>query len=131
MAEKLPELVDLKLSKSERKEAIKPPSEYSGPQYPYGLCLDLNEDTLEKLGIKDLPGVGDEMHFIAVAHVTSARSSEYEESGLSKSICLQISDMAIIKREKASEDSPNDSAHKESKEDDAAVQPKRPIAVRP
>lgn len=130
MAEKLPELVDLKLSKSEKKEAMEVPRS-SGPTYPYGLCLDLNEDTLEKLGIKDLPGVGDEMHFIAVAHVTSARSSEYEESGLSKSICLQISDMAIIKREKASEDSPNDSAHKESKEDDAAVQPKRPIAVRP
>lgn len=120
MADKLPELVDLKLSKAEKKEQV---SENKAPrmEYPWGLSISLDEDTMEKLGIKGVPGVGDEFHFVCVAHVTSARQSEYEESGMSKSIDLQLSDMAIIKHEAADEDDPDDSAAKESKEDDATI----------
>ncbi len=123
MADKLPKLVDLKLSKREKKEEMEPPREY-GPDYPYGLSLSMGEDVLDKLGIKKIPGVGDEFHFIVVAHVTSARQSEYEESGLEKSISLQISDMAVMKHEDSDEDDPDDSAAKESREDDETLSSK-------
>ena len=64
------------------------------PAYPYGLRIDLNDETLAKLGITELPAVGTTMKLMAVVEVTSA--SQYEsEQGKDRTICLQITDMAM------------------------------------
>lgn len=68
------------------------------PTYPYGLCLYLDDDTLEKLGIDgDLPDAGDTIQFQAIGRVTSASQNECTtESGekeIKRRIELQITHM--------------------------------------
>ena len=63
-------LVDLKQDKPDPQEE---PEEYEGSRYPSGTCLYLGEDELEKLGVTELPKVGDEYHIHAIGKVKSIR----------------------------------------------------------
>jgi hypothetical protein len=67
----------------------------TGPDYPYGLCINLGGDELTKLGIKDLPSIGAEMSLTATVKVTSVSSSESEHDDGYKSVSLQITQMAL------------------------------------
>ncbi|WP_059413439.1 capsid staple protein [Cupriavidus basilensis] len=89
------QLVSMKLSPAEAKEesGIAPSAE-DAPRYPYGLCLDLDDETLKKLGITDMPAVGSAMQLIARVRVT--RISQYEnQEGADACLGLQITDMAL------------------------------------
>lgn len=89
------QLVNLANSPEEAKEqgSMCAP-EGGGPKYPYGLCLDLNDDTLKKLGIDPLPPVGTVVHITAMAKVKNV--SEYEnEEGAERCLGLQITDMSV------------------------------------
>lgn len=73
----------------------------SGPEYPYGCCISLDDETLEKLGLSgDLPGVGESIHGCFVAKVTSASMNERINADGSKDNCcrieLQITDMGVL-----------------------------------
>lgn len=77
-----------------------PASVSSVPTYPYGLCISLDEETMEKLGMAgEMPSVGEVMQFTAMAKVTSASINEREKSDGSKEQCcrieLQITDMGV------------------------------------
>lgn len=81
---------DLALTPDEAKESMigcasADPSE--GPKYPYGTSLDFNDETLKKLGITKLPGIGEEVAITAIGKVT--RISAYEEQGGAEQ-CLGI-----------------------------------------
>lgn len=65
------------------------------PKYPYGLCISMGKDELEKLGITALPKVGAEMKIMAVAYVKSTSAYETQGEGKDMSVTLQITDMAI------------------------------------
>lgn len=68
--------------------------EYDEPMYPYGLCLHLGQDEMEKLGITALPAVGSEMTITAKVFVKG--TSAYEtQGGKDMSMDLQITDMEI------------------------------------
>lgn len=89
-------LKDLALTPEEAKETL---LGYAGevgdaPKYPYGLSLDLCDETMEKLGLTYLPTVGTEMMLTAVAKVTSTRAYA-EQNGAEQSFCLQITKMEI------------------------------------
>lgn len=61
------------------------------PTYPWGLCVSLDEDTLEKLGLDgDLPDVGDLIQFTALARVTSASQNERTTETGEKEVCQRI-----------------------------------------
>lgn len=63
------------------------------PNYPYGLKITLDADTIEKLGLSDLPEVGSKVQIVAVAEVVNVRKdSEYGDVA-KHSIELQIQDM--------------------------------------
>ncbi len=64
------------------------------PEYPYGLSIDLGEESLEKLGIEKLPACGESMQIHAMVTVKAVSQSEYEGKK-SRNMCLQITDMAI------------------------------------
>lgn len=84
--------------KTSKKEADLVASEsMDSPEYPYGLRISLDNESLEKLGITKLPDVGEQMHL--VAHVTVQSVSAYEHQGdtPSRSVELQITDMAMGK----------------------------------
>lgn len=80
------------------------PKPSSVATYPYGLCLYLDNDTLEKLGIDgDLPDVGDMINFQALARVTSASENERSTEAGTKEVCrrieLQITHMSVASDE--------------------------------
>ena len=86
-------MVNMKMSREERKESMEVAMDQ--PEYPYGLCIDLDDDALTKLGITDLPKVGATIMFKAQAKVKSVSASEYEGSEAESRMSLQITDMEI------------------------------------
>jgi hypothetical protein len=98
-------LVNMKMSSEERGEygtdaAIKA----SEPSYPYGLSIDLDDGSMEKLGITALPKVGAEMMITAKCVVKSVSSNQYEGSDAESRMCLQITDMDVGQTENAQND---------------------------
>lgn len=64
------------------------------PEYPYGLRISLDADGLAKLGITDLPEVGQVMTLAARVEVVAV--SQYEERDhTNRSVELQITDMDL------------------------------------
>lgn len=100
-------LVDMAYTKAElkaqKREMAVGPNGQDNP-YPWGLCLHLDQDALDKLGIKGLPEVGSEFHFVAVAKVTSANQSAGEGRDPTRSIGLQITMMQVALQESAAEE---------------------------
>jgi len=61
------------------------------PVYPYGLCLSLEDDSIEKLALgDDLPEVGEMIHLCAMAKVTSVSKNERETTDGEKKLCRRI-----------------------------------------
>lgn len=91
-------LVDMKRSKKERKEtginACKP---YEGDAYGYGLCISLDKDALDKLGLKPSSfDVGDTVTITARGSIKGLRqdkSSSYSSSNVE----IQIEKLAVAK----------------------------------
>lgn len=67
----------------------------SESKYPYGLCVRLDNTSIEKLGMKTLPEVKDEMLLTARVVVTSVTSNEREGRGPEKTVELQITNMSL------------------------------------
>lgn len=91
------DLVSMKLSEADRKEREKEmlasPS-YEGEQYPWGLSLNLDNDTMKRLKLKGLTA-GQELSLVAVVKVTSSSTSSYDDGKETASASLQITDMAL------------------------------------
>ena len=63
-------LIDMRRSKKERKSAEAAVSN-DQPAIPYGLSITLDDESLDKLGFKKLPAVGDRMVVAAIGRVES------------------------------------------------------------
>jgi len=87
-------LINMQQSAEEVKEQVQP-SVADAPRYPWGLCITLNDDSLEKLGVKGLPAVGTAVTIVAKAEVS--RTSDYQTQGNESemSMDLQITDLQI------------------------------------
>ena len=96
------DLVDMAYTKAEMKEERTQPGEPS--PYPWGLCISLEKSQLDKLGIKDMPQVGAEWHFVAVAKVTSVNQSAREGQDEESRVGLQITMMQVTLQESAEEE---------------------------
>lgn len=98
-------LVDMARTPAEQKAAQdRYTIDDKGPDYPWGLCLDLCQDELSKLGIEGLPEVGDEMHIYAVAKVTRVSQSASESGDDSRGVTLQICEMGTMEADDGDED---------------------------
>lgn len=75
------------------------PEGATAPVYPYGLCLCLDEESLAKLGLTDLPEVGTTIHFGALGMVTSASTNMQETADGEKKPCrrveIQVTNLAV------------------------------------
>lgn len=67
----------------------------SGPKYPWGLCIDLNDGSMKKLGITDLPQVGSEMYITCKVMVESVSMDQRREGEAETRCTLQITDMEM------------------------------------
>lgn len=74
------------------------------PRYPYGLCISLGKEELEKLGITALPKVGGEMMITAKAVVKSTSAYDTQGEGTDMRVELQITDMDLGQTENAQND---------------------------
>ncbi|MFU1980143.1 capsid staple protein [Bordetella hinzii] len=70
------------------------------PEYPYGLCINLNTEALERLGIDTLPAVGAVVEITARAVVQSVSSRD--DGKPSRNVDLQITDMDVQPRDDSS-----------------------------
>lgn len=64
-------LVDMRRSKKERKAGSSHDVAFEEPAIPHGLSINLDDQSLDKLGFKDLPNVGDRMVVAAIGTVKS------------------------------------------------------------
>jgi len=70
------------------------------PEYPYGLTIDLDNDTIKKMGLDVTKfSVEDEIQIVAKAFISRV-SSEKTGEGSNDSLCIQLTDMIIIPVEK-------------------------------
>jgi hypothetical protein len=96
------ELKSLALTKTERKDESAPysvkPGADTGPKYPYGTCLHLDDVTIKKLGLHESGAAGGEVNVIAKGKITSYSKNERVENGASVthySVTLQLTEMAV------------------------------------
>lgn len=97
---------NMKLTPKEAtKECMPCDNEYKGPEYPYGLRVCLDGESMDKLGLKELPDVGTKMKLVAIVEVVGARIDKGQDREY-KNVDLQITDMelASAKTEKSTED---------------------------
>jgi hypothetical protein len=94
-------LVDMQMSADEaRKEYGTCAPEGSGsdddlPKYPYGLTINLDDETLAKLGITSLPDVGVAMTLTARVEVCSTSQYQNRDGKKDVSLSLQITAMEL------------------------------------
>lgn len=88
-------LISMENTAKEAAAEVAAPAPSDGPKYPWGLCITLNDDTLEKLGVKTLPAAGTTVTIIAKAQVTSTSERQTEGDGTKQSMDLQITDMQV------------------------------------
>jgi hypothetical protein len=94
----------MKATAEETREMSGPSDASDAPQYPYGLSIDLDDGSLEKLGITALPKVGTEMMVTARCVVKSISSYDTQGGEAESRVCLQITDMDIGQTENAQND---------------------------
>lgn len=88
-------MIDMKL-KPEAKTMLGEAVQSDAPEYPYGLRLMLDNDSLTKLGITDLPAIDTELKVTAMVRVVSV--SQHESQGSDqphRSVDLQIEMMEL------------------------------------
>lgn len=94
-------LVDMRRSKKERKsEEVAIDNE---PSIPFGLSINLDDLSLEKLGMSKLPAVGDRMVVASIGVVDSVNEhSSSRRKSRSVSIQLEKLDVSPVPTRKAS-----------------------------
>ena len=86
----------MKLTDTEKKDASTGViSSAPASEYPWGLNIHLDESSLQKLGMKKLPAVGDVMDVSAKIKIVSVGSHEVEGQAPNRSVDMQITDMEI------------------------------------
>jgi hypothetical protein len=92
---------NLAMTKEEAKKeyGYEPSDTDNLPKYPYGLSIHLDDDTLAKLGLADLPKVGSNLvaQITVTVTGTSQRATQSGKEGETLRTCvdLQITDMDI------------------------------------
>lgn len=103
-------MVDMARTPEEKEEAVESatlPAVDSVPDYPYGLCLRLSHEELEKLGLDADCEIGDMIHLFAMAKVTSVSMSDSERGGHYCNVELQITHLGL--EDEDTEEEPDES----------------------
>jgi len=92
----MPSLINMENTPEEAKEQIGLVSSADdAPKYPWGLELNLNDDSLAKLGVKTLPAVGTEVTLVAKATVSATSERATESDATCANMNLQITALQI------------------------------------
>lgn len=83
----------MRLSEADR-ETVGTPSE-KPPPYSYGLTLRLEKPELKKLGMKELPEVGQEYEIIARGRVSNVYESQSEGNRGDRAVSIQVTHLIV------------------------------------
>lgn len=86
-------LVSMKRTRKDKKNSGHEIST-SGEDFPFGLSLNLDDESLAKLGITKLPGVGEEMIVAGIGKVESV-SERSDSNRKSRNVTIQLEKLAI------------------------------------
>lgn len=96
---KLKDMKKTKADKAKEKKRYDKPMSPGGDEYPYGLHLRLDHDSLKKLGMKTLPKVGDKLHMHGHAHVIEVSEDHRDGEGPRRNVSVQLRKMALGAKE--------------------------------
>lgn len=90
-------MVNMQLTAEEAKEytSVGESDPGDAPKYPYGLSMCLDDESMKKLGMADLPAVGTVMQLSAKVIVTSVGMSQQQDGDPENRTELQITDMDL------------------------------------
>lgn len=89
------QLTDMKSTVPAKESTALVPTERD--EYPYGLCISLDEGSLEKLGISMLPAVGADVKLVAIACVVTVSQHECQgDEKPNRCVSLQIEKLAVL-----------------------------------
>lgn len=91
-------LVDMKRTKADKKKSekeMKNVSSIGGEEHPYGLRIHLGEEELSKLGMDNLPSVGDKLHIMAHGRVHSVSSDHHSSGRKSRRVEIQLHKLGV------------------------------------
>ena len=92
--EKMGKMADMKMGKADKKAMTPKATSDGGPDYPWGLQINLDDAALKKLGIKELPDAESPAHIMAVGKVTRV-SSTSENGEMRRSMEIQITKLNV------------------------------------
>ena len=95
------DLISMKLTPEEQKHEAMETMMASKPEYPYGLRIDLCDESVEKLGIEKLPEIGSTMLVMAKCEVCCVSERKDEDGETDKQIGLQIVEMSVGQKKSA------------------------------
>ena len=90
------DMKSMKMTKKQKEgtKAVGPVED--NPEYPYGLRINLDQESMEKLGMDTMPKMGEGMMIHAKVMITDMHESEGN-----KSLGLQITDMELMPEKRA------------------------------
>lgn len=90
-------MTSMKMTAKEAKEYASPSTAVAdAPQFPYGLRVELNNDSLDKLAMKDMPKIGDRFTMTCTVEACGCASYTERDGDENRSLSLQITDMALV-----------------------------------
>lgn len=90
------ELHDMSRTKAEQKEHTTGPSLPEGEDYPYGLNINLEQESLKKLGLDaDDFNIDSKVEIVCSGEINSIHESSSKENNHS-SVSIQITKMALL-----------------------------------
>ena len=92
------QMIDMKSTVKTKDSSLVSPVEQD--EYPYGLRIRLDNDTLKKLGLTELPAIDSEHKLVALVCVVGLTMNESAGEGEPyRSVELQIEQMALMPAE--------------------------------
>lgn len=92
----------MKLTKAESSATAPVEAKQDAPAYPWGLRIELNDESMKKLGMEKLPDVGEKMMLRANVVVERVSQNDTKE-GKRQDMSLQITEMELGECEKEKE----------------------------
>jgi len=88
-------LVSMKRTKQDKKRAN---AEHTVGEeaFPFGLTISLDDDSLTKLGIDELPAVGEEWIVVGIGKIDSVSKNERDNSrGVNRNVSIQLQKLEV------------------------------------
>lgn len=88
-------MVNLKSEPKQRDNSTMVAPTYEEPAYPWGLRISLNDESLKKLGVAELPAVGETLQVTCMVEVVGVSQHQEKDGDACRSVELQITDMDL------------------------------------